>query len=105
VVDVEGNPIEGAGILAWNESFIDHHFTTTKADGTFELFSEYKFYHWMVSALEHEKGYYHFDPSLAKQKGETFTIDMGTITLRKLEYSPWNRFFRRFSSKRYNAPD
>lgn len=104
VMDKEGNPIEGAGILAWDEPYINHHFTTTKADGSFELFSEYKFYHWMVSALDHERGFNHLDPSTATEENGTLTQDLGTITLKKVEYSPWQRYFRRFSSKRYNAP-
>lgn len=105
VVDGDGNPIEGAGILAWDEPYINHHFTTTKADGTFELFSEYKFYHWMVSALEHERGFNHLDPSTATLQNGTLTQDLGQVTIKKVEYSPWQRFFRRFSSKRYNAPE
>lgn len=101
VVDGKGNPIEGAGILAWDEPYINHHFTTTKADGTFELFSEYKFYHWMVSALDHERGFNHLDPSTAVQMGPTLTQDLGDVTIKRVSYDPWQRFFRRFSSKRY----
>lgn len=83
IVDDQGNPIEGAGILAWDEFWINHYFTTTKPDGTFELYSDYKFYHWMVSALEFEKKYMHFDPNSAIQSNETFTLDMGLLELEK----------------------
>jgi len=86
LTDFEGTPLEGAGILAWDEWWINHHFTTTKPDGTFELYSEYAFYHWMVSASRHEMIRNDCDPNKAiKGKDGIPTIDLGTIRLRRLD--------------------
>lgn len=94
VTDENGNPIEGAGILAWDEFYIDHYFTTSKPDGSFELYSDYKFHHWMVSALEHERKFMHFNPEIASNKGNTMVVDMGTVELKKIEVYPWMRWFQ-----------
>jgi hypothetical protein len=101
VMDNEGNPIEGAAILAWDETYLSHNFTTTKADGTFELYSQFDMVCWMVSALEHEKAVNYLFPTTAKLQGNTITQDLGEFSIKKVNYSPWQRFFRRFSSKRY----
>ncbi len=85
VVNEDGKPIEGAGILAWDEFWVNHYFTTTRADGTFELFSDYKFYHWMVSALEHDKVYLHFNPDNAVLIENTLTLEMGEMKLKEVD--------------------
>lgn len=85
LTDEDDRPLEGAGILAWDEWWINHHFTTTKADGTFELYSEYPFYHWMVSGTRHEMIRKDCEPDKAIRTRDGIpTIDLGTIPLRRL---------------------
>lgn len=85
MVDGDGRPLEGGGILAWDRWWIDHHVTSTRPDGTFELYSEYKFYHWMVSATLHEMKTADMDPDTAKIGADGVpTIRLGTIVLKRL---------------------
>jgi hypothetical protein len=85
LIDEDGNPLEGGGILAWDEWWINHHVTSTKPDGTFELYSEYKFYHWMVSATLHEMKREEMKPDTAIIGPDGIpTIRLGTITLKRL---------------------
>lgn len=50
VVDQGRNPVEGAVILGWNEHWSSSYYTISKADGSFELFGDFRFHHWMISA-------------------------------------------------------
>lgn len=85
LVDESDRPLEGGGALAWDEWWINHHFTTTLPDGTFELYSEYKFYHWMVSATLHEMIRTDCNPDTAFTGPDSIpTIRLGTIKLRRL---------------------
>ena len=85
LVDEDGKPLEGGGILAWDEWWINHHVTSTKPDGTFELYSEYKFYHWMVSATLHEMKRADMKPDTAIVGADGIpTIRLGTVELKRL---------------------
>ncbi len=85
LVDEDGKPIDGGGILAWDEWWINHHVTSTKPDGTFELYSEYRFYHWMVSSTLHEMIRKDINPDTAYTgKDGIPTIRLGTIELKRL---------------------
>lgn len=53
VINQNNEPIDGAVILGWNESWNHSYHTLTKPDGTFKLKGCYTFYHWIMSALEH----------------------------------------------------
>jgi hypothetical protein len=81
LTDENGNPIIGGGILAWDKDWINHYFTTSRPDGTFEIYSNYKFYHWMVSALEKEMIRQDCDFDTSKFIDGISTINLGTIQL------------------------
>jgi hypothetical protein len=86
LLDEDGNPLEGGGALAWDQWWINHHFTTTKPDGSFELYSEYPFYHWMVSASRHEMIRKDCKPDTAFIAGNGIpTIRLGEIRLKRLD--------------------
>lgn len=53
VMDQGRKPVEGAVILAWNEHWTRSYYTISKADGSFELFGDFRFHHWMVSATRY----------------------------------------------------
>ena len=85
MVDEDGKPIEGGEILAWDEWWINHHVTTTKPDGSFELYSEYSFYHWMISGplFERVRGDMKPDTALIGKDGIP-TIRLGTFELKRV---------------------
>lgn len=86
LTDRDGNPLEGAGVLAWDEHWVNHHFTTTRPDGSFELYSEYPFHHWMVSATRHEMIRKDCQPDTAfRAKDGIPTVRLGTIRLKRLD--------------------
>jgi hypothetical protein len=86
MVDVDGLPIEGGEILAWDAQWINHHVTTSKADGTFELYSEYAFHHWMVSASLFERIRKNMNPENAVSGPDGIpTFNLGTIQLDKVD--------------------
>ena len=92
VVDENGLAIEGAGVLAWDEWWINHYFTTTKPDGTFAIYSDYAFYHWMVSPTNYNMIRSDINPDTARMVNGTKTINLGELEFKKLD----------FKSLRYN---
>ena len=46
-------PIDGGVILAWNEDWTHSYHSITRKDGSFEVWSEYPFFHWRISATYH----------------------------------------------------
>ena len=54
LIDEDGLPIEGGVVLAWNEYFSHSYHTVSRSDGTFELYGDMYFYHWIASAIGHE---------------------------------------------------
>jgi hypothetical protein len=86
MVDEDENPIEGGEILAWDAPWINHHVTTTKPDGTFELYSEYFFYHWMISAPFFERVRGEMNPDKAAIGSDGIpTIDLGQLKLKRVD--------------------
>ncbi len=50
LVDREGAPIEGGVVLAWNEDYSHSYHTTSTKDGSFILYGDMYFHHWIASA-------------------------------------------------------
>lgn len=50
VLDQDRKPVEGAVVLGWNEHWTRSYYTISKADGSFELYGDFRFHHWMISA-------------------------------------------------------
>ncbi|HMU13490.1 MAG: hypothetical protein JST41_06690 [Bacteroidetes bacterium] len=50
LLDRDRRPIEGGVIHGWNEHWTRSYYTKSKADGSFELFGDFRFHHWMASA-------------------------------------------------------
>jgi len=53
LVNSDRRPVEGGVILGWNEGWTRSYYTTSKADGSFELYGDFRFHHWMVSATRY----------------------------------------------------
>ncbi|MBS1570491.1 MAG: hypothetical protein JST45_13770 [Bacteroidetes bacterium] len=53
LLDQDRKPIEGGVILGWNEGWTRSYYTKSKADGSFELYGDFRFHHWMVSATRY----------------------------------------------------
>jgi hypothetical protein len=53
ILDENGKPIEGAVIMGWSEDWNQAVSTVSKKDGTFELFSNFAFGHWIASATHY----------------------------------------------------
>ncbi len=54
LVDGVGRPIDGGVVLAWNEDYSHSYHTISHQDGTFELYGDMYFFHWIASAVGHE---------------------------------------------------
>lgn len=53
LMDGDRQPIGGGVVLAWNANWTRSYYTISKADGTFELFGDFRFHHWMASATRY----------------------------------------------------
>ena len=85
MVDESENPIDGAVVLAWDEWWINHYFTTSKSDGTFEIYSDYDFYHWMVSPTYYNMIRDDIRPDTARLENGIKTINLGEIKFNKID--------------------
>lgn len=83
----EDKPVEGGVILAWNQYWSKSYITITKADGSFELFGDFPFYHWMASATLYSmvRGDVSFEPTKPDMNGTT-TVDIGTLKISALPF-------------------
>lgn len=80
-------PIEGAVILAWNQWWSHSYHTITKADGSFELYSNYPFYHWMASATYYSMVRGDILPDTARTKADNIpTINIGELSINKIKF-------------------
>lgn len=50
LVSEQNQPIANGVVLAWDQYWVTSYHTITKNDGTFELYSNFPFYHWIASA-------------------------------------------------------
>lgn len=53
LLDEQGTPIEGGVVTAWNAEWTTSYYTITKSDGSFALYSDFPFHHWMASATRY----------------------------------------------------
>jgi hypothetical protein len=89
LLDMEGRPIEGGVVLAWNRNFTHSYHTTTGPDGSFELKGDMLFHHWTASALEHETLISDVHPSAFRRDAEgTASFSLGELRLEGLGLTP-----------------
>jgi len=87
LLDEDGDPIEGGVVLAWNEWWSHSYHTISRADGSFELLSDYPFYHWMASATEYSMVRGDIKPDTAQTNGQPMpTINIGNLKLDELPF-------------------
>ncbi len=48
--DNNNNPIAGGVVLGWDENWVHSFYSVSKPDGSFELFGNFQYFHWMASA-------------------------------------------------------
>ncbi len=53
LLDEQDRPIEGGVVTAWNAGWSSSYYTITKSDGSFALYSDFPFHHWMASATRY----------------------------------------------------
>lgn len=88
LVDIEGKPIEGAVILAWDEWWTYSFHTVTKRDGSFELYSKFPFYHWAASATKYNRIHGKINPNEAKpDKDGIPMINLNQLELKKINFN------------------
>ncbi|MGV9013487.1 MAG: cellulase family glycosylhydrolase [Flavobacteriales bacterium] len=54
LMDSAGMPIEGGVVTGWDADWNTSYYTISKSDGSFELYSDFPFHHWMASATRRE---------------------------------------------------
>lgn len=85
ILNENGDPIEGGVVLAWNQWWSHSYHTITRSDGSFELLSDYPFYHWMASATEYTMVRGEVLPDTAQTLGNNLpTIHLGDLSIEKL---------------------
>jgi hypothetical protein len=85
LTDENNNPIQGGVVLAWNQYWSHSYHTITKADGSFELMSDFPFYHWIASATMYTMTRAEISPDTARiYKDNIPTINIGNLKLSKL---------------------
>jgi len=83
--DMNNIPIQGGIFLAWNQSWSHSYHTIIKEDGSFELLSDFPFYHWIASATLYSMTRGEILPETAKKYNDSIpTINIGTLKLEKL---------------------
>lgn len=53
LLDQDRKPIDGGVIIGWNEQWTRSYYTKSKVDGSFALYGDFRFHHWMVSATRY----------------------------------------------------
>lgn len=53
LVDKDRNPVPGGVVNGWNEDWSIPWHTIAKDDGTFELYADFRYHHWMASATRY----------------------------------------------------
>jgi hypothetical protein len=87
LMDADNKPIEGGVILAWNQWWSHSYHTITKADGSFELLSDFPLYHWMASATLYTMVRGDILPDTANRKiGGIPTLDIGELKVDRLKF-------------------
>lgn len=86
IVDSDNRPIEGAVVMGWNDDWSKAVHTVTKKDGTFELYSNFAFGHWIASATNYSTLRENFwDPSQMHIAADSVkTYELGKMKLKKL---------------------
>jgi hypothetical protein len=79
-------PIEEGAIVGWNNGFSKSYITFSKADGSFELYGNFKFYHYIFSASLMTAHREDFDwDGRADTTSLPQSLDMGVILLEDLD--------------------
>jgi len=81
-----GQPIEGGGVVAWEQYYGKSNITYTRADGSFTVYGNFKLYHYIASAtlMNYVRDDIDWDKvSLTNENGIP-TYDVGTIKLTPL---------------------
>lgn len=86
LTDENNKPIEGGAILVWNNEWTHPDHSISKADGSFEVYTDYLIYHWMVSATMHSMIRGDIDPLTATKSSSDSIhgVNIGTIKLKAL---------------------
>jgi hypothetical protein len=84
--DENNKPIQGGVILAWNQYWSHSFHTVTKPDGSFELYGNFPFYHWMASATEYSMIRGDFTDTAKIYPDKIPTLNLGKLELNKLPF-------------------
>ncbi len=86
IVDNSDRPIVGAVVMGWIDDWSKAVHTVTKKDGTFELYSNFAFGHWIASATNYSTLRENFwDPSQMHIAADSVkTYELGKLKLKKL---------------------
>jgi len=86
VVDDEGNPIEGAVVMAWSEDWLKLNHTITKKDGSFELKADFQLNHWIASAIYYDMSKAYVQKEGAVTENGVSRISIGEVRLHKVDF-------------------
>lgn len=82
LVDQQNKPLVGGVIMGWDITWLKTVVTVSKADGTFELYSDWPMYHFIASSTLHAVTKGDLKPEEGKESStETHTIDVGNLQL------------------------
>jgi hypothetical protein len=85
LLDEHGEPIEGGVVLAWDQWYAHSYHTVSRADGTFELYGNMYFYHWIASAVDHAMVRADCEPAAFRAGADGIpSWSLGDLELRRL---------------------
>lgn len=89
LLNENNEPIEGGVILAWSKDWKYSFHTISKNDGSFELYSNTKLYHWKASATEYSlnRGYVDSDNAVYETINNALVYNLKNIIIKKIEQS------------------
>lgn len=88
LVDENNKPIQGGVVLGWNQYWLHSYHTITKPDGSFELLGDFKFYHWIASAVGKTAIRGEINPDSAKINpiNKIPTLNLGLLKVKQLDF-------------------
>lgn len=87
ILDENDKPIEGAIIMGWSKDWTKIVSTVSKKDGTFEVYSNFPFGHWIASATHYNtlrEGFWHDHQKQLDSTTNVTNYDLGRLKFKKV---------------------
>ncbi|MBP9159817.1 MAG: cellulase family glycosylhydrolase [Flavobacteriales bacterium] len=88
ILDEQGKPIEGGVVTGWDAGWSTSYYTISKSDGSFALYGDFPFHHWMASATRYSMVRGDVQPNTYfTDSSGTPTFFLGELRLDRISYA------------------